>query len=64
MQTITLFGGPADGRNVQWAGDEFFRVNLGAPVLDFSVGTVEPFRPHEAVYRRSVVTPSVYVYQP
>jgi hypothetical protein len=64
METITLIGGPLDGQSGEWAGGgDTVEVNMPA-VLDFSVLTTDPFRCDKLIYRRSLRTRSLFVFQP
>jgi hypothetical protein len=62
---IRLVGGPCDGQRINWAGGDELRIQAGPPVIDFSLPTVDCIRPTlEAVYRQSIVTDTVFVWQP
>lgn len=64
MESVTLVGGPFDGRGINWRGGDQIQMELGRPVLDFSVPTTEPVRYSYALYRRSLVTRHLFVFQP
>jgi hypothetical protein len=61
---IQLKGGPHDGTIIDWSGGDVATFPAGPPILDFSVITVEPFREDVHIYRRSLKTPTIFVYQP
>lgn len=63
MEIITLIGGPADGHRIGWRGGDVFKL-APTPRLDFSVQTVEPFSRDDHIYRRSLNTTNLFVYQP
>lgn len=64
MRNVTLIGGPFDGRGINWDGGDLIRMDLTPTVLDFSVKSTDPYRRSEAIYRRSVVTPHLFIFQP
>jgi hypothetical protein len=62
---IFLYGGPCDGRSVEHCGSDTIQFAMEPPmVLDFSVPTVDPVRFNSHVYRRSLINPNIFVYQP
>ena len=64
MENIVLQGGPADGRCMVWNGGDELHVASRPAVIDFSVPTVDPVRFNEVVYRRSLVSRNIFVFQP
>lgn len=69
MDTIKLIGGPRDGDSIEWdSGDVAELIDVGGipsiepPELQ-RVSSRHP-RPVRYLYRRSMVTPSIFVFQP
>jgi hypothetical protein len=60
---VTFYGGPKDGQVMAFAHGDIVTFQAGPPVIDFSVPTVEPIQ-ETHLYRRSLKTPSIFVYQP
>ncbi len=68
-ETITLHGGPAHGRSFRWqGGDRLEYLPPGGSGSLSMLADAPGFRDiaHEtrAIYIRSIVTPSVFVWQP
>lgn len=64
METIILEGGPAHGKTMAWSGGDELHIEVTRPVIDFSVPTCDPIRFDPAIYRRSLRSRSIFVYQP
>lgn len=63
---ISLVGGPLDGARMDWAGGDIFSA-FDRPPLSLVVtdGERKPEAPREAaMYRRSLVTNTIFVFQP
>lgn len=67
-QMVTLVGGPADGETMRWSGGDVFEHIALQPVGPVLVanGRMAPvnFAPSRFYYRRSMVTPTIFVFQP
>lgn len=61
---VVLIGGPMDGREFTFAHGDTIAFPAEPPQLDFSVQTVNPIRMNTHLYRRSLRSPNVFVYQP
>lgn len=61
---VQLIGGPFDGQLVEWIGGDIIEMWNRRSTLDFSVPTVEPIRRDVSIYRQSVKTPQIFVFQP
>lgn len=67
MERITLHGGPADGMKAMWSGGDVMKVTRPHPVAFFgqqSPATNRPYTPEEFTYRRSMITRTIFVFQP
>lgn len=64
MERVTLVGGPFEGRRFDWRGGDEIKMQLGGPSIDFSVPTTDPVRFSYALYRLSLVTRHLFVFQP
>jgi hypothetical protein len=65
-ETIKLYGGPRDGEVLGWLGRdtvEFPVLKREAAHVDFNAPN-EPVTYETALYRRSLKTPSIFVFQP
>lgn len=68
-ETVTLVGGPADGQRMRWRGGdvyEHYGPLVPAGSLFASAGGHAPSRARTErfYYRRSIVTPTIFVFQP
>lgn len=69
IQQITLIGGPAHGREFLWDAEHGDRLEFLGTDGDLSApAEAEGFRniarPARSIYLRSVVTPTIFVWQP
>jgi hypothetical protein len=64
-EEIQLAGGPFDGEKFWWRGDEEIRFSLSSPA-ELKSNTWLPviMPPRDIIYRRSMVTRSLFVFQP
>lgn len=65
-QRIKLYGGPRDGETLGWLGCdtvEFPVIKREPAHVDFSAPN-EPVPCETALYRRSLKSPSIFVFQP
>jgi hypothetical protein len=62
--TVTFVGGPRDGQTMTFAHGDIVEFPAGPPQIDFSAPTVDPIRRDTYIYRRSLRTPSIFVFQP
>ena len=63
-EKISLYGGPRDSEVLEYGGGDTVEFPAAPPMIDFSVQTTDPIRHETHIYRRSLRTPSIFVFQP
>ena len=65
---ITLSGGPGDGRSFMWNGGDQLQFRSGTGIASFPSETFDEARDIASevptLYRQSLITSSIYVWQP